>query len=128
MLTLATSRLLAYALCPFFLLVDFFRRFGSWIAEWPMILDDVIAGVLLLVAIARLRSARSDGRLWLVAAWAYGVGMMYGSFFGQLFEPDAPDPSGLPSRFVIGVKAALFAACIAGLAGAIRGDRASATR
>ena len=71
MITLATSRLLAVVLCPFFLLVDFVRRFGSWLADWPMILDDVIGGVLLLVAILRLRSGRSDGRLWLVAAWAY---------------------------------------------------------
>jgi hypothetical protein len=122
-MTLATSRRLAHVLCPFFLLVDVWRRFGRW-HEWPVILDDVLAGVLLAVALVKLRRQASDARLYLVAAWAYAVGMMYGSFFGQLMELNLPDASGLPSRFVVGVKAILLALCALGLVGALRRPRA----
>jgi hypothetical protein len=118
-MTLATSRRLAYVLCPFFLLVDVWRRFGRW-HEWPVILDDVIAGVLLALALVKLRRRASDGRLYLVAAWAYAVGMMYGSFFGQLLELSRPDASGLPPRLVVGVKAVLLALCTLGLLGGLR--------
>ena len=118
-MNLATSRRLAHALCPFFLLVDVWRRFGRW-HEWPVILDDVIAGVLLAVALVKLRRGSADGRMYLAVAWAYGVGMMYGSFFGQLMELARPDASGLPSRFVVGVKAVLLALCLLGLVGALR--------
>jgi hypothetical protein len=118
-MTLATSRRLAYALCPFFLLVDVWRRFGRW-HEWPVILDDVLAGVLLALALVKLRRQASDARLYLVAAWAYAVGMMYGSFFGQLMELSRPDASGLPSRLVVGVKALLLALCVLGLVGGLR--------
>lgn len=118
-MTLTASTRLAYVLCPFFLLVDVWRRFGRW-HEWPVILDDVLAGVLLLVAIVKLRRRTSDGRLYLAVAWAYGVGMMYGSFFGQLMEVTRPDASGLPAPFVVGVKAVLLVLCVLGLVGAVR--------
>jgi uncharacterized membrane protein len=118
-MTLTASTRLAYVLSPFFLLVDLWRRFGRW-HEWPVILDDVLAGVLLLVAIAKLRRRASDGRLYLAVAWAYGVGMMYGSFFGQLMEIARPDASGLPAPFVVGVKAVLLVLCVLGLVGAVR--------
>src|SRR5688500_761807 len=113
-MTLTISRRLAYVLCPFFLLVDVWRRFGRW-HEWPVILDDVIAGVLLAVALVKLRRRASDARLYLAVAWAYAVGMMYGSFFGQLMELKRPDASGLAPQFVVGVKAVLLGLCIVGL-------------
>ena len=119
-MTLATSRKLAYVLCPFFLFVDVWRRFGRW-HEWPAIMDDVIAGALLALALIKLRRQGRDGRVYLVAAWAYGVGMMYGSFFGQLMELNRPDASGLSTHFVVGVKAVLLGLCAIGLVGAVRG-------
>jgi hypothetical protein len=121
-MTLATSRWLAYFLGPFFLVVDVWRRFGRW-HEWPIILDDVIGGLLLLVALHKLRRDAQAGRLYLVAAWGYCVGMMYQSFFGQLMELSSRDASGLSSRFVVGVKAVLLAICVVGLVGGLRGPR-----
>jgi uncharacterized membrane protein len=110
---------LAYVLGPFFLLVDVWRRFGRW-HEWPIILDDVIGGVLLLVALAKVRRGANDARLFLVAGWGYCVGMMYQSFVGQLMELGQPDASGLSSRFVVGVKAVLLGLSVIGLIGGLR--------
>jgi H+/Cl- antiporter ClcA len=46
--------------------------------------------------------------------------MMFGSFFGQLVEHRAPDPSGLPTTFVLAVKAIMFAVCAAALTATLR--------
>jgi hypothetical protein len=123
-MTFTTSRRLATVMCPFFLFVDVWRRFGRW-HEWPIILDDVLAGVLLLIALLKLRRGAPDGRLFLVAGWGYGTGMMYMSFVGQLMERSRPDVSGLPTTFVLGVKAAMLAICVLGLVGSLRGGTGS---
>jgi len=117
--TFNASRRAAYVFGPFFLIVDVWRRFGQW-QDWPFIVDDVICGVLLLVALIRLRGRRSNGFLFLAGGWGYGVGMMWQSFFGQLREIAVPDPSGLSSRFVVGFKLVLLLACVFGLVGALR--------
>lgn len=118
-MNLALSRGLAYALAPFFLVVDVWRRFGRW-HEWPIILDDVLGGAFGLVALVIARRSASEGRVYLAAVWGYGVAMMYQSFFGQLMDVARPDPSGLPSRFVVAVKAILLILCFVGLVGALR--------
>lgn len=118
-MTLDSSRRLAYALAPFFLAVDVWRRFGRW-HEWPMILDDVVAGVLFVVALVRLRGRAADGRLLLAGAYGYAVGMMYGSVVGQLVDVEGADVSGLPSGFVAIAKGVLLALCVVGFVGAVR--------
>ena len=123
-MTYSTSVRLAYGLGPFFLVVDVWRRFGRW-HEWPFILDDMIGGVLLLVALAQIRRKSDGGRFYLVAGWGYCVGMMYQSFFGQLMELGEPDASGLSSRFVVGVKAVLLGLSVIGLIGGLRRPRKS---
>ena len=67
-MTYSLSKRLAYGLGPFFLLVDVWRRFGRW-HEWPIILDDVIGGALLLIALGKIHRKAEEGRLYLVAAW-----------------------------------------------------------
>jgi len=46
---------------------------------------------------------------------------MYYSFFGQLTARE-PDPSGLSPGPIIAVKGAIFALCLVGLIGALRGS------
>ena len=118
-MTLAFSRRLAHVMCPLFLFVDVWRRWGRW-HEWPIIIDDVIGGVLLAVALVKLRRQRPDGRAYLIAAWGYAVGMMYTSFAGQYLDVARPDASGLPSRLVVGAKLVLLALCVLGLVGSLR--------
>lgn len=119
------SQRLAYVLAPFFLLIDVWRRFGAW-HEWPMILDDVIGGVLLVVALIRIHKDRASGARWLAGAWGYCTGMMYSSFFGQLMHMGEPDPSGYAHWLVVLVKGILLAACVAGLAGALAASKPNA--
>ena len=48
----------------------------------------------------------------MVAAWDWVCGGSYGSFFGQLTNLSAPDPSGLPGAAVVFVKGMIFALAI----------------
>ena len=118
-MNLAVSRKLAMGMAPFYLLVDFWRRWGRW-HEWPAILDDVIAGSLLAIALRLLYLRRPEGRLYLAGAWGYCTGLMYVSFFGQLARLSEPDPSALPPTFVVGVKAAMLLLSVLGFLGALK--------
>lgn len=48
------------------------------------------------------------------------LGVVYGSFFGQLMELDQPDPSGIPPLIVVAVKGLGLMLAILGLIGAVR--------
>jgi hypothetical protein len=106
-MNLKTSRRLALGLGIFFPCIETWRRCGQFgqPREWPSIFDDYLAGALLLAAVWQARRSAARGRTWLAAAWGYAVGMMYGSFFGQLLGRADADPSGLPTSFVVGFKA-----------------------
>jgi hypothetical protein len=121
-MNLKTSRRLALGLGIVFPCIETWRRCGQFLQprEWPSILDDYLAGALLLAAVWQARRSAAQGRVWLAAAWGYSVGMMFGSFFGQLLGRARADPSGLPTSFVVGFKAVLLALSIVGLVGALR--------
>ena len=119
-MTLLVSRKLALLMAPFFLLIDFWRRWGRW-HEWPAILDDVIAGGLLVIALRILRRKPAEGRVYLAGAWGYCTGLMYVSFFAQLARLSEPDPSDLPPTLVVGVKAAMLLLSALGFVGALLG-------
>jgi hypothetical protein len=123
------SRRAAFALGVFAIVVESWRRrhqFGD-VSMWPLIFDDYIAGSFLIAASRIAARDAGRGRVWLAAAWGASAMMMYGSFFGQLINRAAPDASGLPTTFVLGVKAVLFAICLAGLAVTLRRGPASGT-
>jgi Kef-type K+ transport system membrane component KefB len=124
--SLRFSRRAAFAVGVFAFVVESWRRrhqFGD-VAIWPLIFDDYIAGSFLIAA-SRI-AARDTGRgpVWLAAAWGASAMMMYGSFFGQLINRAAPDASGLPTVFVLAVKAVLFAVCLACLVVTLRSGAA----
>lgn len=93
------------------------EAYRSWGAGRPAYawLDDQIMGALLIAGawVTRIPTPR---RLALLAgAWGVNAGMLYGSFFGKVFEPGSSNPG----NFGMGVLTALigmaFATAIAGL-------------
>ena len=78
--------------------------------QWPMWLDDYIAGALLLYA------WHSGKRPYLMAAWGYCLGIAYMSLFGHLQSTAPIDPSGVARQGVLAFKAfglCLTATCLA---------------
>jgi hypothetical protein len=97
------SRTAALLLGTLLVLVETWRRWGQW-ANWPSILDDYIAGGLLLYAWYAGRSSPARSRPYLMAGWGYTLGIAYMSFFGQLEETAAVDVSGYSTSVVLVVK------------------------
>ncbi|MGD0679774.1 MAG: hypothetical protein ABSC94_30685 [Polyangiaceae bacterium] len=63
--------------------VETWRRWGQWsqVAQWPFILDDFLAGALLVLGSLAVKRSPTEGRALLASAWGVAFGMMYGSFF-----------------------------------------------
>lgn len=61
----------------------------SWGVGRPvmLVLDDQLMGGFLLVAALSVRKETAQSRMCFAAAWGVVAGMLYGSFFGKLFEP-----------------------------------------
>jgi hypothetical protein len=122
-LTLKFSRSAAFALGIALPLLEAWRRRHQWreLRLWPVILDDFFAGALLLSGAVLTGRSAERGRPMLAAAWGAVTAGMYYSFFGQLTAQE-PDPSGLSLAPIIAVKGAIFALCLVGLVGALRGS------
>jgi len=87
---------------------------------WPMWLDDILLGALLLAGAWLTSGHRYQNAKYLVAAWGVACGMAYGSFFGQAMRLDLPDPSGIPATWVVAIKGVGFAMAIVALIGALK--------
>jgi hypothetical protein len=85
-----------------------FENFHSYV-------DDFIIGGLLLYAAYAVTRERRSGPVLLVIAWAVLSGGLYGSFFWQLFSPEAQDVGGLSNHIVVIIKGLLYATSLAGL-------------
>jgi hypothetical protein len=122
-LTLTFSRRAAFALGIVLPLLETWRRRHQWgeIHLWPVILDDFFAGALLLSGALLTRRSPERGRPLLASAWGVVTAGMYYSFFGQLAARE-PDPSGVSTAPILVVKGAIFALCLVGLVGALRGS------
>jgi hypothetical protein len=88
---------------------------------WPVIFDDYLAGAFLIIS-ARMAAppTTARGQRFLATAWGVATGMMYGSFFGQLENRAAADPSGAPVTAILILKAVGLLLCLVGLVGALR--------
>ncbi len=83
---IAAVRLLAIALALSLMIGELWR---SWGAGRPLyaVIDDQILGVLLIAGAIALRRDTWRTRGLMAAAWGVTAGMLYGSFFGKVFEP-----------------------------------------
>jgi hypothetical protein len=87
----------------------------------PAWCDDWMIGAFLLYGWWRTRSDLAVGRATLAAAWAFACGMGYSSFFGQLMELSAADPSGMPSTTIVAIKGVMLFAGVVALIATLRG-------
>jgi hypothetical protein len=90
------------------------------LSMWPAWLDDILLGAFLLYAAWRVGRDHVAGQRFLAAAWGCACGMGYFSFFGQLARLDQPDPSSLPSTWVVLAKGLGLLLAIAALIDSLR--------
>lgn len=83
------------------------------------VLDDVLAGIFLIVAAMLFTRDTKARRAGFAAAWGVGLGMIYGSFFSSLFDGADFNSGNLDWQFLLAVKAFIFLLCIFGVYAAI---------
>ena len=90
----------------------------SWGAGRPImfVLDDFFMGGLLLTGAFLM--AKPTRLRWgiFVAGWASCAGMMYGSFFGKVFDPASANSGNLDLGFLTAIIGVGFAVSLVGLA------------
>ena len=93
------------------------EAYRSWGVGRPVYawMDDMLAGSLMLVAAYRVGRPTVSNRALFAASWGVAVGMLYGSFFGKLFEPAQAHPGNFNLALLITLLGAAFALSIGGL-------------
>ena len=119
------SRRLAFVFGIALPILETIRRWPQLgdLSAWPMWLDDLLLGALLLAGARMTSGLRYQNARYLAAAWGVACGMGYYSFFGQLQRLDLPDPAPISSTWVAIVKGAGFALAIVALVGALKRPR-----
>lgn len=66
----------------------------SWGVGRPImfVLDDQLVGGFMIAAAWTMRDDTMRNRAAFSAAWGVAVGMLYGSFFGKVFDPQSAEP------------------------------------
>jgi hypothetical protein len=84
----------------------------SWGVGRPImfVLDDQLAGGFMLAAAWAMRDDSLRNRAAFSAAWGIAVGMLYGSFFGKVFDPQ----SAVPGNWNLGILTALLGVAFVG--------------
>lgn len=98
------------------------RRWGTWWEYPPALFDDhVLGGFLLYGAWRAGRDARS-GQKFLAASWGVALGMVFLSFFGQIYaiRSGEADPAPVSGEWVAAIKGIGFLLVILGLIGSLR--------
>ena len=89
---------------------------GRPIAFW---MDDMLAGAMMISAAILVRRPTRATRSFFSASWGVAVGMLYGSFFGKLFDPASSNPGNFSLGLLTGLIGFAFVAAIAGLIASI---------
>lgn len=107
-------RLLAVLLGLSLMIGEAWRSWGAGRPAYAW-LDDQIMGAMLLAgawAMARDTLAR---RAFFAAGWGVNAGMLYGSFFGKLFEPERTNAGNFDLAVLTWLVGLAFAVSIAGM-------------
>lgn len=100
--------------------------FGELYRSWGdgrnivWILDDVLAGLLLIIAAITFTKDTLSRRALFAAAWGVSLGMIYMSFFSSLLNGSEFNSGNLDWQFLLTVKAFIFLLCIFGVFAAVR--------
>lgn len=98
---------------------EIFRSWGDG-RNIVWILDDVLAGLFLIVTALMFNKDTHSRRAAFAAAWGVSLGMIYMSFFSSLLSASEFNSGNLDWRFLLGVKAFIFLLCIFGVIASIR--------
>jgi hypothetical protein len=85
---------------------------GRPVAFW---MDDMLAGAMMIAAAIMVGRPTRVTRSFFSAAWGVAVGMLYGSFFGKLFDAASANPGNFPLGLLTALLGVAFAISIAGL-------------
>lgn len=100
------------------MLGELFRSWGTG-RPLPFVMDDMLAGMLMLWAVHLTRRPSVVGRRFLAAAWGVAAGMLYGSFFGKLVDPTSSTPGNFAMGFLTAIVGFAFFVSLGGLAASI---------
>ena len=87
----------------------------SWGEARPLafVIDDTIAGTLLIVSAWLMKQDTTRRRAFFASAWGVNSGMLYGSFFEKLIEPDTSDAGNFSFEFLtLAIGGAFLVSCI----------------
>ena len=107
------------ALATINILGEIFRSWGDG-RNIVWILDDVLAGLFLIVASLMFTKDTLSRRASFAAAWGVSLGMIYMSFFSSLLSASEFNSGNLDWRFLLAVKGFIFLLCLFGVFAAIR--------
>lgn len=97
-MNLRTLRTIAVIGAVLLMLGEAYRSWGAGrpVAFW---MDDMLAGGLMIWAAWKVQSGSARSHALFAGSWGIAVGMLYGSFFGKVFDPAGSNPG----NFSLGV-------------------------
>ena len=98
------------------------RRWSTWQDNPPAMFDDYVLGGFLVYGAWRTGRDPVDGQRFLAAAWGVALGMVFLSFFGQLYalRTGQADPAPVSSEWVAAVKGVGLVLVLLGLVASLR--------
>ncbi len=117
-MSLGVLRLLGAGLALSLMIGEVIR---SWGAGRPImfVLDDFFMGGLLLIGAILMGSPSRIRWGVFVAGWASCAGMMYGSFFGKVFDPASANSGNFDLGFLTALIGVAFAVSLIGVWGTL---------
>jgi len=95
--------------------------YRSWGAGRPAVfwMDDMLAGSMMIAAAILVGRQTFATRSFFAASWGVAVGMLYGSFFGKLYDPAGSNPGNFSIGVLTWLVGAAFVIAIGGLVASV---------